>query len=85
MDSPRERVSHCNQSARSVEPNMTVMQTEQPTTDPEGNEVLRNTLSDMTTIPSTHQQLGQVGTRFVDRETNTSEVEVRPAEGRNVN
>ena len=30
------------------------------------------------TIPSAHQQLSQVGTRFVDRETNTSEVEVRP-------
>ena len=32
----------------------------------------------MTTIPSIHQQLSQVGTRFVDRETNMSEVEVRP-------
>ena len=32
----------------------------------------------MTTISSTHQQLSQVGTRFVDRETNMSEVEVRP-------
>ena len=31
----------------------------------------------MTTVPSTRQQLSQVGTRFVDRETNTSEVEVR--------
>ena len=30
------------------------------------------------TIPSTCQQLSQVGTRFVDRETNTSEVEIRP-------
>ena len=78
IDSPRERVSQCNQSARSVEPNMIVIQTEQPTTDPEGHEVLRNTLSDMTNIPSTHQQLSQEGTRFVDRETNTSEVEVRP-------
>ena len=29
------------------------------------------------TVPSTHQQLSQVGTRFIDRETNTSEVEVR--------
>ena len=37
-----------------------------------------NTLSDVTTIPSTHQQLSQVGTRFVDRETNTSAVEIRP-------
>ena len=57
---------------------MTVIQTEQPTTGPEGNEVLGNTLSDIMTIPSTRQQLSQVGIRFVDRETNMSEVEVRP-------
>ena len=37
IDSPRERVSQCNQSARSVDPNMTVIQTEQPTIDPEEN------------------------------------------------
>ena len=80
IDSPRERVSQCDQSARSVEPNITqsVSQTEQPVIDPAGNEAMGNTLSDVTTIPSTHQQLGQVGIRFVDRETNTSEVEVRP-------
>ena len=80
IDSPRERVSQCNQSARSVEPNITqsVNQTEQPTVDPAGNEAMGNTLSDVMTIPSAHQQLSQVGTRFVDRETNTSEVEVRP-------
>ena len=30
------------------------------------------------TIPSTHQQLSQVDTRFVDRETNMSAVEIRP-------
>ena len=53
-------------------------QTEQPVVDPAGNEAMGNTLSDVMTIPSTHQQLSQVGTRFVDRETNTSEVEVRP-------
>ena len=78
IDSPRERVSQCNQSARSVEPNMTVIQTEQHTINPEGNEVLGNILSDMMTIPSTCQQLSQVGTRLVDRETSMSEVEVRP-------
>ena len=78
IDSPRERVTQCDQSERSVEPNMTVNQTEQPTIVPDDNEVLRYILSDMTTVPSTHQQLLQVGTRFVDRETNTSEVEVRP-------
>ena len=37
IDSPRERVSQCDQSARSVEPNITVIHTEQPTTDPAGN------------------------------------------------
>ena len=80
IDSPRERVLQHNQSARSIEPNsaQTVIQTEQPTIDLAGNEVLGNTLSDVMTIPSTHQQLSQVGTRFVDRVTNTSEVEVRP-------
>ena len=80
IDSHRERVSQHNQSARSVEPNITqpVNQTEQPVVDPAGNEVMGNTLSDVTTIPSACQQLSQVGTRFVDRETNTSEVEVRP-------
>ena len=53
-------------------------QTEQSVVDPAGNEVMGNTLSDVTTIPSTCQQLSQVGARFVDRETNMSEVEVRP-------
>ena len=74
IDSPRERVSQHNQSGRSVEPNITVNQTEQPKIDPDDNEVLRYILSDMMTVPSTHQQLLQVGTRFVDRETNTSEI-----------
>ena len=78
--SPRERVSQQNQSARSVEPNIAqpVNQTEQPVIEPAGNEEMGNTLSDVMTIPSTHQQLNQVGTRYVDRETNMSEVEVRP-------
>ena len=53
-------------------------QTEQPTIDPEDNEVLRYVLSDVTTIPSTCPQINQVGARFVDRETNMSEVEIRP-------
>ena len=78
IDSPRERVSQCDQSARSVEPNITVIHTEPPTIDPAGNEVMGNVLSDVTTVPSTHQQSSQVGTRFVDRETNTSEIEVGP-------
>ena len=32
----------------------------------------------MTTTPSTRIQISQVGARFIDRETNTSEVEIRP-------
>ena len=69
IDSPRERVPQHNQSARSVEPNITqpVNQTEQPVVDPAGNEAMGNTLSDVMTIASAHQQLSQVGTRFVDK------------------
>ena len=36
-----------------------------------------NTLGDVMTFPSACQQPSQVGTRLIDRETNTSEVEVR--------
>ena len=32
----------------------------------------------MTTTPSTQIQISQVGARFIDQETNTSEVEIRP-------
>ena len=78
INSPRERTSQHDQSARSVEPNITVIHTKQPTIGPAGNEVMGNTLSDVMTVPSALQQSSQVGTRFVDRETNTSEVEVRP-------
>ena len=77
-DSPRERVTQHSQSARSVEPNITVIQTEQPTMDPEDDEVLRHILSDMTTTPSTHIQIDQIGARLVDRETNMSAVDIRP-------
>ena len=77
-DSPRERVNQCNQSARSDGSNRTVNQTEQSVRDPEDNEVLRYVLSDMTTTPSTQIQISQVGARFIDKETNTSEVEIRP-------
>ena len=78
VDSPRERVNQHNQSARNVESNRTVNQTEQPTRDPEDSGVLRYVLSDVTTTSSTQIPISQVGARFVDRETNTSEVEIRP-------
>ena len=44
IDSPRERVSQCNLSAQSVEPNITqpINQTEQSVIDPARNEVMGN-------------------------------------------
>ena len=53
-------------------------QMEQPGTEPARIEVRGNTLNDnVMTVPSAHQQLSQVDTRVIDRETNTSEVESR--------
>ena len=79
IDSHRERTAQCNVSARSVEPNIsqTDNQADQPRLESARNEAMGNTLSDVTTVPSTHQQLSQVDTRLMDRETNTSEVELR--------
>ena len=79
IDSPRERASQCNISARSVEPNITQTdnQGDQPRLKSIRNEVMENIPSDVMTVPSTCQQLSQVGTRLIDRETNTSKVELR--------
>ena len=79
IDSPRERASQCNISARSVEPNITQTdnQVDQSRLESIRNEAMGNTLHDVMTVPSTRQQLSQVGTRLIDRETNTSEVELR--------
>ena len=76
--SPRERESQQIQSARSVESRRTINQTEQSVREPGDDEVLRYVLSDVTTTPSAQIQISQVGARFIDRETNTSEVEIRP-------
>ena len=69
--------SQCVQSARSSESRRTVNQTEQPVREPGDDEVLRYILSDVTTPPSAQMQISQVGTRFIDRETNTSDVGIR--------
>ena len=45
--------------------------------DPARNEAVGSISNDVTTVPNTCQQLSQVGTRFIDKEINTSEVEVR--------
>ena len=52
-------------------------QTVHPGSEPARIEVMGNTLSDVMTFPSTCQQLNQVGTRLIDRETNISNIEVR--------
>ena len=72
-NSPRERVAQHVQSARSVESRRTVNQTEQSAREPNDNEVLRYVLSNVTPTPSAQIQISQVGARFIDRETNTSE------------
>ena len=76
--SPRERVNQQIQSARSVESRRTINQTEQSIREPGDDEVLRYVLSDVTTTPSVQIQISQVGARFINQETNTSEVEIRP-------
>ena len=79
IDSPRERTSQRNISTRSVDPNITQTdnQADQPRLESARAEAMGNTLSDVMTFPSTCQQLSQVGTRLIDRETNTSEAELR--------
>ena len=79
IDSPRERASQHNISARSVGPNITQTdnQVDQPRLESIRNEAMGNTLSNVTTVPSTHKQLSQEGTRLIDRETNASKVELR--------
>ena len=79
IDSPREGASQSNVSARSVEPNIaqTDNQVDQPRLESVRNEAMGNTLHDVTTVTSTCQQLSQVGTRLIDRETNTFKVELR--------
>ena len=77
-NSPRERVAQRVLSARSDESCRTVNQREQTAWESNDNEVLRYVLSDVTPTPSPQIQISQVGTRFIDRETNTSEVEIRP-------
>ena len=77
--SHRERTSPQNTSERDVVPNINQPdnQTAQPGSEPAKIEVMGNTLSNVLTYPSTSRQLNQVGTRLIDRETITSDIEVR--------
>ena len=74
--SPRGRNNQHIQSARSVEPR----RTELGTREPEEEQAIRHVLSEVSTTPSIQVQADQVGTRFVDRETNTSVVDIRPTD-----
>ena len=42
------------------------------------NEIIRHALSDVSTASSVQVQTVQEGVRLIDRETNTSEVDIRP-------
>ena len=79
IDSPRERTSQSTVSARNMELNInqTNNQTDQLRPELAGIEAMGNTLGDVMTFPSDCQQPSQMGARLIDRETNTSEVEVR--------
>ena len=72
--SPRERGAPCIQSATSVESRRNINQVEQTVREPEDDEVL----STVMTTPSARVQMDQVGVRLIDRETNTSVVDIRP-------
>ena len=74
--SPRDRNNQCIQSARSVEPR----RTEIATREPEEEQAIRHVLSEVSTTPSIQVQTYQVGIRLVDRETNTSVVDIRVTE-----
>ena len=78
VDSPRERTSQRNVSRDTeLNTNQTDNQMEQPGSEPARIEAMGNTLSDIRTFPSVCRQPSQVVTRYIDREMNTSDVEVR--------
>ena len=79
IGSPRERTSPQNASVRDIVPNINQPdnQTVHPGSEPARIEAMGNTLSNVIIFSNTCQQLNQVGTRLIDRETNTSIIEVR--------
>ena len=52
--------------------------TEQITREPGDDEIRRHALSDVSTTPSAQAQMIPIGSRLIDREINTSEVDIRP-------
>ena len=73
IDTPRERTSQHNVSAGDTEPNIipTDNQVDQHRSESPRAEATGNTLGDVMTFPSASRQPSQVGTRLIDRETNT--------------
>ena len=59
-----------------MEPRRTELVIREPQEEP----AVRHGLSEVSTTPSVQVQTDQVGTRFVDREVNTSIMDVRPTE-----
>ena len=74
--SPRDRNNQHIQSARSVG----TRRVEPATREPEEEQAIRHILSEVSTTRSVQVCTDQVGPRLVDRETNTSVVDIRPTE-----
>ena len=74
--SPRDRNNQHILSARNEAP----IRTEPATREPEEEQAIRHVLSEVSTTLSVQVQTDQVGTRFVDRETNTSVIDIRPTD-----
>ena len=74
--SPTDRNNQHIQSARYVEPK----RTEPTMRGLEEEQAIRHILSEVLTTPSVQVHTDQVGPRSVDRETNTSVVDIRPTE-----
>ena len=74
--SPSERSGQCTQTAQNVEP----QRTEPTIRESEREQAIRHKLSEVLTTPSVQVQTDHIGPRLVDRETNTSVVDIRPVE-----
>ena len=83
--SPRERANQQLQSGRCVESRRTLSQTEQILREPRDDEVLGCIPDNVMTVPSTQVQTSQVGARFMDCETNTSNIGIEPPRERGKN
>ena len=63
--------------ARSIESRRTTSQMEQIEGESRNIEEVRHIPENVMTVPSTQERTNQVGARFMDCETNTTDVEIR--------